>query len=493
MNESNWAEEKFGVLDHVPVGNFVLKADFTVLFWNSCLEEWTGISRPQIVGTNIDHFFPHLRESQYTMRLQDIFEGGPPIIFSSQLHQYIIPSFLPNGQKRIHHTTVTAVPTMNKSGFNALFSLQDVTDLTSQIQAYRLMRDQALEEVAIRQQAEESLQLLKSAVETIPLGITVSDISGKILYTNSAEAIIHGYTVEELMGQDVRILAPSQLWQSMRTEQINEEKFFNRESINIRKDGTTFPVQLISTPVKNTAEEIIGVIAACEDITKRKQAEETLRQLFEQVRHDAETKAVLLKEVNHRVKNNLTAIIGLFYAKQDHIGLENQAIYQPIMDDLINRVQGLATVHSMLTESEWNPLLLSDLTQQIVDSVLKAVPSDKYVLVNITPSPIRVTSDQAHNLALVINELATNSVKYAFSETTEPLQITVRISLNDDTVRFEFRNNGASYPMSILQQDDKHYGIGFELIQNIVHDRLGGKLSLKNDNGAVTIIEFKIS
>jgi signal transduction histidine kinase len=158
LNKINVVEQQFGVLDHVPVGVFVLREDFCVLFWNSCLEDWTGISRSKIVGTNIGDHFPHLNEPKYTGRLQNIFEGGPPAIFSSQLHRSIIPALLPNEQSRIQHSTVTAVRAPNGPGFYALFVIQDVTDLTNRIQDYRIMRDQALAEIKERQQAEKALK-----------------------------------------------------------------------------------------------------------------------------------------------------------------------------------------------------------------------------------------------------------------------------------------------------------------------------------------------
>ncbi len=142
-NEIAWAAERFGVVDYVPVGIFVLRADGVVLFWNSCLEKWTGISRDDIVATEIGAHFPRLDEPQYTTRLQNIFAGGPPIFFSSQLHHHIIPSYLPNGEMRVQHTVVTAVPAMDGANFYALFSLHDVTDLTHQVRNYRAMRDRA--------------------------------------------------------------------------------------------------------------------------------------------------------------------------------------------------------------------------------------------------------------------------------------------------------------------------------------------------------------
>ncbi|MBN1992377.1 MAG: PAS domain S-box protein [Anaerolineae bacterium] len=158
MNEIELAEQQFNILDQVPVGVFVLRKDSLVLFWNHCLEDWTGISRSRIVGANIGRHFPHLQEPKYAGRLQNIFEGGPPAIFSAQLHKSIIPAHLPNGQARIQHTTVTAVRSPTNQDFYALFVVQDVTDLTGRIQDYRLMRDQALAEIKERQLAEKALQ-----------------------------------------------------------------------------------------------------------------------------------------------------------------------------------------------------------------------------------------------------------------------------------------------------------------------------------------------
>jgi len=213
-------------------------------------------------------------------------------------------------------------------------------------------------------------------------------------------------------------------------------------------------------------------------------------QLYEQSRQDAETKTMLLHEVNHRVKNNLMAIIGLLYAEQHRAGMEDQSAYQSVMQDLINRVQGLSTVHSLLSASGWAPLLLSELASQVIRSSLQMLPPDKRVSVDVPPSPVRVTADQAHNLALVINELATNTVKHALRE-RDTAHIAVRIALkdDDDTVLFELRDDGPGYPEDVLQLERRN--VGFDLMQNIVRDNLRGELSLHNDDGAVTIIQFK--
>ncbi len=216
--------------------------------------------------------------------------------------------------------------------------------------------------------------------------------------------------------------------------------------------------------------------------------------LYEQAQQDAKTRAVLLDEVNHRVKNNLTGILGLLYTARSNAQVKDLATYRATMDDLIGRVRGLSTVHNMLSASEWSPLLLSDLAVQIIHASLKTLPRTKRVSVDVTPSPVRVTSDQAHNLALAINELSTNTIKYALQE-RDSVQIIFQITLKDDAtqttpmVRCEFRDDGPGYPEDVLQME--RHNTGFDLIRNIVHGSLRGELSLYNDQGAVAILRFQ--
>jgi PAS domain S-box-containing protein len=132
------------LLDSIPLGICVLQSTYKVVFWNRCLEDWTGVGRDRIEGQSIGDFFPHLSQSRYTSRIDPIFTGGPPAIFSSQLHQHLIPAPIANGRNRIQHTTVTAIPALEGSGFYAMLSLQDVTDMTFRVQEYRLMRDRAI-------------------------------------------------------------------------------------------------------------------------------------------------------------------------------------------------------------------------------------------------------------------------------------------------------------------------------------------------------------
>ena len=117
---------------------------------------------------------------------------------------------------------------------------------------------------------------LGKAVETMPLGLTITDLKGKILYTNPAEAQMHGYTVDELVGQDLGIFAPAELRNPMTTEQLRELAEL-RESVNIRKDGSIFPVRLLANVLKDTGGLPVAVVTMCEDISEYKRSAEQVR------------------------------------------------------------------------------------------------------------------------------------------------------------------------------------------------------------------------
>src|SRR4030042_727236 len=91
----------------------------------------------------------------------------------------------------------------------------------------------------------DSLHAMQQAVENMQIGVTITDKDGIILYCNPADAEMHGYQVEELTGKDVRIFALPEKCKPMSEQELKNLKRFRRESSNVRKDGTVFPVQLM--------------------------------------------------------------------------------------------------------------------------------------------------------------------------------------------------------------------------------------------------------
>ncbi len=142
MHNFEAVSKKFDVLDHAMLGMCVIDKKYTVLFWNSCLEKWTGIESTDILGVDIRNHFPHLEKAKYANRIDSIIQGGPPIIFSSHLHKHLFPSLLQNGEKMIQNTRVAAVPSLEEDSFYALFSIEDVSELTHRVAALKQAEEQ---------------------------------------------------------------------------------------------------------------------------------------------------------------------------------------------------------------------------------------------------------------------------------------------------------------------------------------------------------------
>lgn len=210
--------------------------------------------------------------------------------------------------------------------------------------------------------------------------------------------------------------------------------------------------------------------------------------LYEQARRDAETKSFLLSEVNHRVKNNLMAIIGLLYAERRHAEISDQPMYQQIIDEMIVRLQGLTTVHAMLSDVEWMPLRLTDLAEQIIHSTLRTLPRGERMTATISPAAVQVTPTQAHNLALIINELVTNALRHALRE-RDNVRLTINIIVEEGQVRFEFGDDGPGFPEDVLHW--KRYNVGMGVVRNLVQRTLGGQVLLANREGAVITLIFR--
>ena len=193
-----------------------------------------------------------------------------------------------------------------------------------------------MHDITERRRIEEGLRRLQKAVETIRVGVTISDIHGKILYTNPAEARMHGYvSVEELIGKDVGIFAPHELRCPLNLERLDQKPHWDRSSVNVRRDKSQFPVRLISDVVRDSMGNPVAIVTICEDISEQQQAERALQESEERFRKTFEQAAVGIAHVATggeflRVNQRFCDIVG--YRREEMLRLTFQKITYP--DDL---------------------------------------------------------------------------------------------------------------------------------------------------------------
>jgi PAS domain S-box-containing protein len=168
---------------------------------------------------------------------------------------------------------------------------------------YRNSDDQVTHVVVVsrditeKNSVEQELVALKKAVETMQLGVTISSYDGKILFTNPAEAAMHGYSPAELIGKRSNVFASDPAMQVAAPVDISKISSWRRESVNIDRLGKSFPVHLMSDVVRSQDGKPIAIVTTCENITERKRIELKLKQQVERI--------TVLRELDMMILSNL--------------------------------------------------------------------------------------------------------------------------------------------------------------------------------------------
>lgn len=202
---------------------------------------------------------------------------------------------------------------MNDQNKNKEQLLKDLSTLKVQLAESDIL------EAELRR-TREKLRAMEQIVDSMRVGVTLSDIDGRILYTNPAEAAMHGYEVGELIGREVRIFAPNGIWNPLTRDQAKKLKRLTREGINVRKDGSTIRVLLTSDVVRSQQGEPVAIITTSEEITARKQAEDVMGAMFRIA--DRAGAATDIRRLFDEVHN---IVGGLIYARNFFIARHNES------------------------------------------------------------------------------------------------------------------------------------------------------------------------
>jgi diguanylate cyclase (GGDEF)-like protein/PAS domain S-box-containing protein len=221
--------------------------DGTIVSWNAGAAKLYGHVASEIVGRNVSALAPPPRPDEMPRILERIRRGETVAHFETERVRK-------DGRAVFVSLTVSPIRDADGQVVGASAIARDVTE---------------------RKQAVAELRRLQKAVETLELGVTITDMEGRILYSNRAEAQMHGYRVEDVIGRHVSMFTRGS-WQPT-PGPPTEIRSWRRETVNVRRDGRIFPVQLLSDAVMDADGTPIGIVTVCEEITERKRAEQALR------------------------------------------------------------------------------------------------------------------------------------------------------------------------------------------------------------------------
>ncbi|MBN1782404.1 PAS domain S-box protein [bacterium] len=314
----------------------------------------------------------------------------------------------------------------------------------------------------------------KTLVDQASDGIFQMDLNGQILDINSAACEMLGYSSEELEKWnlvDLMVMDTENPY-PIHWDMLKQGKIIQIERPVKSKDGTVIPVEIRAKILPNGIVQ--GIIR---DETDRINAEI-------QMQKDLKEKEVLLKEIHHRVKNNLQIIISLLNLQSHHLR-DKETLHA--FKESKNRIRSISMVHEKLYRSKnFSNIDFKEYAETLIQELCRLYQGDASVTIENQIQYIALDLDRAVPCGLILNELVSNAIKHAFRD-REQGKITIRFYTENNETVFIVRDNGnGMHKIPDMVQSDT---LGLKLV-GILTEQLGGTVQIELDRGTRFIIRF---
>lgn len=266
-------------------------------------------------------------------------------------------------------------------------------------------------------------------------------------------------------------------------DQKYEEAFKGRQvefiSERVTLSGVKIIRQMILYPIKDNDNKVIEISGIGFDITENKKNEERITQSLKE-------KEVLLKEVHHRVKNNMQVISSILNLQSSYV---KDTYAQNLLKECQNRIKSMAFIHESLYQTKnFESVNFSEYITTLSKNLVHTYSiNSKNIKLVLTLDKLFLNLDSSIPCGLIINEIISNSLKYAFPDNRDGI-IFVTLRVDKNQVRIEAGDNGVGIP----QEVDIKYAetLGLQLVDTLV-EQINGTLVLERHKGTKFIIEFK--
>jgi PAS domain S-box-containing protein len=442
------------ILQTLPVAVFGkdIKNDYRFSIWNKKAEEIFGLKSEECIGKNDYDFFSEKDADWY--REKDIEASKMDGILD--IPEEIVES---KNKRVIVHTKKTVV---RDSDGEPRFLLGVSEDITEQKAAEEMIR--------------KSEEKYRSVVENAADIIITTNINGVIEFVNHIQ---EGSDSERIVGKTIIEVTPPQY------HEMIQEKF---KKIIETRESQSFETQRkyaggreawYSTnagPVFS-GDEVVGLTFITRDITERKTAEE-------KTKHSLKEKEILLKEVHHRVKNNLQIILSILNLQYASVSDKKTL---DLLRDVRSRIKAMSFIHELLYQTnDFSSINFSEYISNISTNLIYSY-TQKQIDLKLDVGKVYLDLDRAIPCGLIINELLTNALKYAFTEQEEG-EVSILLKQTDEHIQLVIADNGKGFPAEIDFRNTE--SLGMQLVMTLVR-QLKGEITLDNSNGAKYIVSFK--
>ncbi|HIK07431.1 MAG TPA: PAS domain S-box protein [Trichormus sp. M33_DOE_039] len=274
-----------------------------------------------------------------------------------------------------------------------------------------------------------------------------------------------------------------QEWTAIHAE-LNQLSFWSQEIEYITRKGNVFWGNLATKQI-TVAGRIINLVRVT-DISEQQAARSERKKTIEQIQRSLEEKETLLKEIHHRVKNNLQIISSLLRMQSRRVDDE---ITSMLFQESQNRVQSMALIHEQLYQSpELSQIDFGSYIRSLTDNLFRCYGiSQRKIALHIETNNIKLTLDTAIPCGLIINELVSNSLKYAFPVQQQG-KITICLEqLTENQLTLIVKDTGIGIPSLLDWQNTD--SLGLRIVKNLIR-QIKGKIILERNQGTAFYIQF---
>ncbi len=311
-------------------------------------------------------------------------------------------------------------------------------------------------------------------------------LDAKFIYVNNAACKMLGYSQEEFLSMSLEDMDPQFNRKTAKDSmvEIRDTKDWRLETTQKKKDNSIFAVEVSGHAFKHNGVEYICAFGR--DMTQRNKDKTKITMINQELQKSLEEKNILLKEIHHRVKNNMEIISSLLNM-QERRTQDKDMVY--ILQQSRGRIHTMALVHEFLYLGETLAHInLPNYIKKLVDDIKELYISQNTKLeVDLHIDKLYFSTNRCIQIGMVLHELCVNALKYAFKEDRDNL-LCIHMRKDHDQIHIIIRDNGEG-----LEDIDSLYksdSIGMQLIHSIVQDQLDGTIEFENNNGLECNIIF---